>query len=314
MAAVRRLTCSKCGRSYYWKSKCSCEAKPRSFADSASKKIQFLATWLLVLVCVAGVVFALAWYTSLSYGLYRSGILIYFAMNLGALLIFGYLHDQYEAGQGDYSWRTHWLMPNPLALWYKIKALKDLTHLEQPWGMAVAFGILLGAQVYLVAILSPGMSAPSTAPGLAGAQVPGLPLPLVSGGEFSEDDLQGRTTVMLVRSKFGSSPSQFLKAWEDSVSSRGNPLPLVILIMDQYGEVEPFQNKPKTNFVNRYPTMIGRKWLRERFGNFQGDALVVVIDRDGRILQVWEEVDLGKERAGQTIDLIASEFADDQSP
>ena len=276
-----------------------------------ASKGQFLAIWLLVLGGVAGLNFFLAWSISQSYGLYRSGILVYFTGTIGGLLILGYLHDQYEEGHGDYNWRNHWLMPRFMSIWYVLKGLRDIQGIDRPWGMAVALGIILGSQFYGGLIVAPGLAAPNTAPGLVGQPLPGLPLPLVTGGEFDFEDLEGSRTLLLYMRRFGGPGPGFISAWDTVVDGKETPVRFAVVIFDQYGDVEPYREvlTPDSTAM-RYPTMVARKWLRERLGNYKGKALLLLVSEDGTIEEVWEEEDIVKDRRQAIIDRFLGGFAD----
>ena len=110
---------------------------------------------------------------------------------------------------------------------------------------------------------------------MVGQAMPNVDLPMAGGGEFRGEDLLGRTTILLVRAKFGEAPHAFMDAWDASVADGSNPLDLMVLMMDQYGDVKPYEDGKYARYP--YPIAVGRKWVREWFGNFKGDALVLVV-------------------------------------
>ena len=96
--------------------------------------------------------------------------------------------------------------------------------------------------------------------------------------------------------------------WDASVEDGTNPLELMVLIMDQYGNVKSCEDGKYA----RYPCSIavGRTWVREWFGSFQGDALLLVVALDGTIVAAYEEPRLLRDVAPDTRQSMILKFAD----
>jgi hypothetical protein len=114
--------------------------------------------------------------------------------------------------------------------------------------------------------------------------------------------------VVVTARRFGS--DAFVNAWDESKSTTSNPLDLTVLVMDQYGDVAPYRKQSGKHLYRGYPTAIGRKWMREWFGHFEGDRLVFVVGPDTTVKAVFAH----DEPIEVVIATILGEFADSSSP
>ena len=115
--------------------------------------------------------------------------------------------------------------------------------------------------------------------------MPAITLPLAGGGEFRTDDLAGATTVVIVRERQGSSVARLDEAWT-RMAATGDMPDRMLLVMDQYGDPSPYETGRWFRFED--PIAVGRKWLRESFGDFTGAALVLVVGPDLVVRSVRE--------------------------
>ena len=303
MAGVSFIRCPDCGRRHYYRRSCRCQADKGEHRFVLQARVVVTAI-LLALGCATAVYLA-GRYAAGTWGTFRGGLTIYAFQMLGLLLIYGYLYDQYESGQGNVDIRMKWIMPDPIDWWYRIQGLKEFLRNDEIYLKSVIVGVFLGVQCFGGSVVAMrGSGAPQTAT-LVGSPMRSMTLPVISGGEFSTEDLLGTTSVVLVRGK-GSPNSSFIHSWDESKSSNTNPLSLTILVMNQYGDVQEYRHLSPKSSLMRYRSAVGRKWMREWFGNFEGSRLVLVVGPEGRVLKIYEADVSGEE----VVAAIIKEFAD----
>lgn len=278
---------------------------------SIQKRIEFAVLWLVVAAGVALVVWLLGWWVADKYGVYRGGLLLYGMITFLLFMTILHLNDDFEAGQGDFSvFRAYgtWILPSPLDWPGRVRAFLSFKRMDRPWFKALLLGAFVGAQVFGVTVLATARRGTPTIGALRGEPLRKVDLPLVSGGDFRTEDLAGRTSVVVVTASRGS--DAFVKAWDESKSTTSNPLDLTVLVMDQYGDVAPYRKRSVKHLYRRYPTAVGRKWMREWFGHFEGNRLVFVVGPDTTVKAVFTH----DEPIEVVIATILGEFADPSAP
>ena len=267
--------------------------------------------WLGVLLASAAAVYAITWYAGSEFGSYRGALVALGILVVIQLVIFGFLHEDSVDGNSEFDFQGQILsnvVGGMYGTFHDIIAIKSFMDMDRPWIKAVSVGGVLGILVSLAAVVGPNLGKKAAATTMVGQAMPNVDLPMAGGGEFRGEDLLGRTTILLVRAKFGEAPHAFMDAWDASVEDGTNPLELMVLMMDQYGDVKPYEDGKYARYP--HPIAVGRKWVREWFGNFEGDALVLVVAPDGTIVAAYEEPRLMRNAAPDTLRTIIAKFTD----
>ncbi|MCH2160687.1 MAG: hypothetical protein MK085_02315 [Phycisphaerales bacterium] len=286
-------------------------ARSENSPRGIQKKIEFLVLWLVVLLISAGVVYFAVWSAASEFGSFRGGLLAIGIVAVIQLVIFGYLFE--DAVDGKSAFDAHGqILSNVVGGIYEtfhdLIAIKSFMDMDRPWIKAVAIGGILGILVSFATVVGPNMGKKAVPTTMVGQAMPNVDLPLAGGGDFRGEDLLGKTTVVLIRAKFGEAPHAFMDAWDASVADGTNSLDLMVLMMDQYGDVKPYEDGKYARYP--YPIAVGRKWIREWFGNFKGDALVLVVAPDGSIVATYKESRLLRDKAPETLRGMIAKFAD----
>ena len=274
--AMSMITCQDCGARHHYRSKCPCDVDSRSGGGSGSGKVGFILCWVALSLAFAVVISLVIWWAGEEFGRLRGTIAAAGILLLLNLFVLGMLTESWLDGQGDWDPFNHMLgnaMGGLVRTYQDVIAIRTMHQMERPWMKAVVAGSFLGI-VGGMATIGTAKWTPAT---LLNAPMPVITLPMVGGGEFKTADLEGRTTVVVVRANRGQSAGRIGAAWAAAVDPHGFPDHLLI-VMDQYGEAEPYQEGRWMKV--RGPIAVGRKWLRESFGDFEGQALLLVVDAD----------------------------------
>ena len=310
MAGIRNITCSKCGHQHYHRSKCRCESASHD-RSSLRKKIEFMALWLFLVGGTAVLVTTLVLMAGREYGEMRGTLVAAAILGVLVLLMYGFLFEDANDGHSDFDFHNQ-ILSNVLGgfieTFHDLIMIREFFRMDRPWFKAVAIGGTIGVVISLsngIAMLS---GKPATAAAMVGQQMPNVELPVAGGGEFTGEDLLGKTSVVMIRASRGGTPDDFLAAWDASVEAGENNLDLMVLIMDQYGDVKSYETGDWVRF--KHPMAVGRKWMREWFGGFEGRTLVLVVGPQGDILGVYEDRLWQEQVAQGTLDQLLRQFAD----
>ena len=274
--AMSMITCQDCGARHHYRSKCSCQGQSGSGGGSGLGKVGFILRWVALSLAFAVVISLVIWWAGEEFGRLRGTIAAAGIMLLLNLFVLGMLTESWLDGEGDWDPFNHMLgnIMGGLAKTYQdLTAIRTMHQMDRPWMKAAVVGCFLGIAGGM-ATIGTAKWTPAT---LLNAPMPAVTLPMVGGGEFTTADLEGRTTVVVVRANRGQSAGRIGEAWAAAVEPDGFP-DYLLIVMDQYGETEPYREGRWMKV--RGPIAVGRKWLRESFGDFEGQALLLVVDAD----------------------------------
>ena len=270
------ITCQDCGVRHHYRAKCPCQDHSRSGGASGLGKVGFILCWVALSLAFAVVISLVIWWAGEEFGRLRGTIAAAGILLLLNLFVLGMLTESWLDGQGDWDPFNHMLgnaMGGLVRTYQDVIAIRTMHQMERPWMKAMVVGSFLGI-VGGMATIGTAKWTPAT---LLNAPMPVITLPMVGGGEFTTADLEGQTTVVVVRANRGQSAGRIGAAWAAAVDPDGFP-DHQLIVMDQYGEVEPYAEGRWMKV--RGPIAVGRKWLRESFGDFEGQALLLVVDAD----------------------------------
>ena len=201
--AMSMITCQDCGARHHDRSKCPCQGDSRSGGGSGSGKVGFILCWVALSLAFAVVISLVIGWAGEEFGRLRGTIAAAGILLLLNLFVLGMLTESWLDGQGDWDPFNHMLgnaMGGLVRTYQDVIAIRDMHQMERPWMKAVV-GSFLG----IVGGMATIGTAKWTPPTLLNAPMPAVTLPMVGGGGFTTADLEGRTTVVVVRANRGQS-------------------------------------------------------------------------------------------------------------